>query len=228
MKNYQIKELPLEDRPREKLMQLGASNLTTSELLAILLRNGTKEKSALALARELVDSTDKLRQLAQMTRVDELIACKGIGPVKAITIMAALELGKRVALAEPMELTSITNPDACAAVLMPILRYKQEENFVAVLLNTKSKVMQVEYIARGSLNSAVVHPREVFAPAIINHAAAILVGHNHPSGDPTPSKEDRELTNSLVSTGKVMGIPVVDHIVIGDGIYFSFREHGYI
>ena len=147
---------------------------------------------------------------------------------KAVTILAALELGKRIACANPLTRTGITSPEDGAAILMPRLRYETKEHFLVVLLNSKNMVLQVEQISEGSLNSSVVHPREVFAPAVLHHAAAILAAHNHPSGDPTPSKEDRALTATLVEAGKYMGIPVLDHIIIGDASYFSFKEHGYL
>jgi len=206
----------------------GPQILSTSELLAILIRTGTREKSALEIARELTASEIKLRELATVHSVKQLVKTKGLGPAKATTILAALELGKRIAFADTLERGSISAPEDGAALLMPRLRYETNEHFVIVLLNAKNKVMLVEQISEGSLNSSVVHPREVFSPAVLHHAAAILVGHNHPSGDPTPSKEDRSLTDILVQTGVIMGIPLLDHIVIGDGKYFSFKEHGYL
>ena len=228
MTNYLIKELPREDRPREKLMLHGAKVLSTSELLAILIRTGTQNKSALEIARELTANDMKLRDLASCNKVGQLVKTKGLGPAKATTILAALELGKRIAYASTLEREGISSPEEAAAILMPRLRYEINEHFLIVLLNAKNKVMLVEQISEGSLNSSVVHPREVFAPAVLHHAAAILVGHNHPSGDPTPSREDRSLTDALVQTGNIMGIPLLDHIVIGDGTYFSFKEHGYL
>ena len=228
MTNRLIKELPPEDRPREKLILHGPQVLSTSELLAILIRTGTKEKSALEIARELTANEMKLRNLASVHSVEQLVKTKGLGPAKATTILAALELGKRIACASTLERDGISAPEDGAALLMPRLRYETNEHFIIVLLNAKNKVMLVEQISEGSLNSSVVHPREVFSPAVLCHAAAILVGHNHPSGDPTPSREDRSLTDVLVQTGKIMGIPLLDHIVIGDGTYFSFKEHGYL
>ncbi len=228
MKNYLIKELPKEDRPREKLISHGPQVLSTSELLAILIRTGTKKRSALEIARELTANDMKLCDLARVNKVEQLQKTKGLGPAKATAILAALELGKRIACASTLDREGISSPEDCAALLMPRLRYEINEHFIIVLLNAKNKVMLVEQISEGSLNSSVVHPREVFSPAVLCHAAAILVGHNHPSGDPTPSREDRSLTDVLVQTGKIMGIPLLDHIVIGDGTYFSFKEHGYL
>ena len=228
MTTYHMKELPADDRPREKMLSHGASALSNSELLAILIGSGTKDKSALDIARELTSDAGMLRDLATVHSASELAKTKGLGPVKAVTILAALELGKRIACANPLTRTGITSPEDGAAILMPRLRYETKEHFLVVLLNSKNMVLQVEQISEGSLNSSVVHPREVFAPAVLHHAAAILAAHNHPSGDPTPSKEDRALTSTLVEAGKYMGIPVLDHIIIGDASYFSFKEHGYL
>ena len=228
MTTYRMKELPIDDRPREKLINNGAAALTDSELLAILIGSGTQEKSALDIARDLTADNGILKNIALVHDVKELAKTKGLGRAKAALIIAALELGRRIASAEPLVRDSITSPEHGVALLMPRLRYESKEHFLVVLLNSKNKVLDVEQISEGSLNSSVVHPREVFAPAVLHHAAAILTAHNHPSGDPTPSKEDKDLTNTLVQAGKYMGIPVLDHIIIGDAKYFSFKEHSYL
>ena len=228
MTTYHMKELPIDDRPREKLINNGAAALTDSELLAILIGSGTQEKSALDIARDLTADNGILKNIALVHDVKELAKTKGLGRAKAALIIAALELGRRVAGAEPLSRDSITSPEDGVALLMPRLRYESKEHFLVVLLNSKNKVLDIEQISEGSLNSSVVHPREVFAPAVLHHAAAILTAHNHPSGDPTPSKEDKDLTNTLVQAGKYMGIPVLDHIIIGDAKYFSFKEHSYL
>ena len=228
MTTYRMKELPIDDRPREKLINNGAAALTDSELLAILIGSGTQEKSALDIARDLTADNGILKNIALVHDVKELAKTKGLGRAKAATIIAALELGRRVASAEPLMRDSIASPEDGVALLMPRLRYESKEHFLVVLLNSKNKVLEIEQISEGSLNSSVVHPREVFAPAVLHHAAAILTAHNHPSGDPTPSKEDKDLTNTLVQAGKYMGIPVLDHIIIGDAKYFSFKEHSYL
>ena len=228
MTTYRMKELPIDDRPREKLINNGAAALTDSELLAILIGSGTQEKSALDIARDLTADNGILKNIALVRDVKELAKTKGLGRAKAALIIAALELGRRIASAEPLVRDSITSPEDGVALLMPRLRYESKEHFLVVLLNSKNKVLDVEQISEGSLNSSVVHPREVFAPAVLHHAAAILTAHNHPSGDPTPSKEDKDLTNTLVQAGKYMGIPVLDHIIIGDAKYFSFKEHSYL
>lgn len=220
-----IKELNYDDRPREKLYDKGAGELTDSELLAILIRTGTRERSALRIAEELAANGGLVRNLARYHSVEEFGAIKGIGRVKAATILAALELGRRVACASAVEKEHITSPRDGAQYLMGKLRNETHEKFYVVLLDTKNKVLEHKQISEGSLTCAVVHPREVYAPAVLRHAAAILVAHNHPSGDPYPSAEDRELTRALVRTGEIMGIPLLDHVVIGDGRYYSFKEH---
>lgn len=228
MTTYHMKELPIDDRPREKLVNNGAAALTDSELLAILIGSGTREKSALDIAHDLTADNGILKNIATVHDVKELAKTKGLGRAKAATIIAALELGRRIAGAEPLVRYSITSPEDGVALLMPRLRYESKEHFLVVLLNSKNKVLDIEQISEGSLNSSVVHPREVFTPAVLHHAAAILTAHNHPSGDPTPSKEDKDLTSTLVQAGKYMGIPVLDHIIIGDAKYFSFKEHSYL
>lgn len=226
MTHYLIREMLPEERPRERLMAHGPEVLTTTELLAILIGSGRKDHSALDIARELTGDFLKDARLARTQDIRELTRIPGIGPAKAAVIMAALELGRRLAEAESRPFHTIHCPEDGAMLVMPRLRYENHEHFLVVLLNSKGKVTGIEPVSEGSLNASVVHPREAFAPALLHHAAAILAVHNHPSGDPTPSREDRELTKTLWETGKVMGIPLVDHLIIGDGIYYSFKEHG--
>ena len=220
-----IKEIPVDDRPREKMANKGATALTDAELVAILLRTGTAEKSALDIASEMTADGGLYKRLASITRLNELTNIKGLGQAKAATVLAALEIGRRIASAKPVEKIHLSCPQDVAELLMPRLRYAVKEQFIVILLNGKNKVIGTEVISEGSLSSSIVHPREVYASALLNHAAAIMVAHNHPSGDPKPSDEDREITSLLVRSGKVLGIPLVDHIVIGDGTYYSFQEN---
>ena len=220
-----IKEIPVDDRPREKMASKGATALTDAELVAILLRTGTAEKSALDIASELTTDGGLYKRLASITRLNELMNIKGLGQAKAATVLAALEIGRRIASAKPVEKIHLSCPQDVAEFLMPRLRYAVKEQFIVILLNGKNKVVGTEIISEGSLSSSVVHPREVYASALLHHAAAIMVAHNHPSGDPKPSDEDREITSLLSQSGKVLGIPLVDHIVIGDGTYYSFLEN---
>ena len=220
-----IKEIPLNDRPREKMAANGAAVLTDAELIAILLRTGTAEKSAIDIASEMTADGGLYKRLAGITRLNELTNIKGLGQAKAATVLAALEIGRRIASAKPLEKIHLSCPQNVADFLMPRLRYAAKEQFVVILLNSKNKVIGTEVVSEGSLSSSIVHPREVFAPAILHHAAAIMVAHNHPSGDPKPSIEDEEVTRLLLRSGKVLGIPMIDHVIIGDGNYYSFLEN---
>ena len=220
-----IKEIPLNDRPREKMAANGAAVLTDAELIAILLRTGTAEKSAIDIASEMTADGGLYKRLAGITRLNELTNIKGLGQAKAATVLAALEIGRRIASAKPIEKIHLSCPQDVADFLMPRLRYAAKEQFVVILLNNKNKVIGTEVVSEGSLSSSVVHPREVSAPAILHHAAAIMVAHNHPSGDPKPSIEDEEVTRQLLRSGKVLGIPMIDHVIIGDGNYYSFLEN---
>ena len=220
-----IKEIPLNDRPREKMAANGAAVLTDAELIAILLRTGTAEKSAIDIASEMTADGGLYKRLAGITRLNELTNIKGLGQAKAATVLAALEIGRRIASAKPIEKIHLSCPQDVADFLMPRLRYAAKEQFVVILLNNKNKVIGTEVVSEGSLSSSIVHPREVYAPAILHHAAAIMVAHNHPSGDPKPSTEDAEVTRMLARSGKVLGIPMIDHVIIGDGNYYSFLEN---
>jgi DNA repair protein RadC len=203
----------------------GAAVLTDAELIAILLRTGTAEKSAIDIASEMTADGGLYKRLAGITRLNELTNIKGLGQAKAATVLAALEIGRRIASAKPIEKIHLSCPQDVADFLMPRLRYAAKEQFVVILLNNKNKVIGTEVVSEGSLSSSIVHPREVYAPAILHHAAAIMVAHNHPSGDPKPSIEDEEVTRLLLRSGKVLGIPMIDHVIIGDGNYYSFLEN---
>ena len=226
MTEFKMKDLSVEDRPRERLCSMGAQVLSNAELLAVLIGSGTKERSALRIAEEMTREEGLYRQVARWQRVQEFSHIKGLGNARAARILAAMELGRRIACASAVESAHITSPCDGAQYLMGRLRNETHEKFVVLLLNTKNRVIKTEQIAEGSLTSAIVHPREVFAPAVVAHAACILVAHNHPSGDPHPSAEDRNLTHALEEAGNILGIPLLDHLVIGDGCYYSFKEHG--
>ncbi len=220
-----IKDLPLEERPREKLIKMGAGALSNAELLAILLRIGNKAESAVQLATRIITKSGGLRNLPDLS-LEELQENKGIGPDKAVTIKAALELSSRLATAPREETGSITTPRQAAALFMEELRYKKKEFFKILLLNTKNHIISREEISVGSLSASIVHPRELFIAPLRKSAASIIMFHNHPSGDPAPSQQDLEVTRRLVDAGNILGIAVRDHIIIGDGCFFSFREKG--
>ena len=178
------------------------------------------------LGRELVADDGLYRRLARTSDLNELMQIKGLGQAKAATVLAALELGRRIASARPLDKVHVRCPQDVADFLMPRLRYATREQFLVILLNSKNLIIGTEIVSEGTLTNSVVHPREVFQPPILQHAAAICVAHNHPSGDPSPSREDKELTAVLQQAGLTLGIPLLDHLIIGDGAYYSFQEDG--
>ena len=220
-----IRDLPAEERPREKMKALGAEALSNAELLAILLRTGSDRESALQLAVRLLSQSGGLRNLPGLS-LEDMQEIRGVGPAKAAQLKAALEIGRRLATMPPDQAESITSPQRAAALVMEELRYKKKEHFVILLLNTKNHLLSREEISVGSLSASIVHPREIFKIPLRKSAASIILVHNHPSGDPSPSQEDLEVTRRLVEAGNLLGIAVRDHLVIGDGCYFSFKEKG--
>ncbi|AQS59963.1 RadC family protein [Desulforamulus ferrireducens] len=222
-----IRELPPEQRPRERMLKEGAASLSDIDLLAIMLRTGTAKASAMELAAAVLSRFQDLRRLSQAT-IEELSEIKGIGPVKAVQIKAALELGRRLASLPAEERPVIRCPEDVCSLLMEDLRNLDREYFLALLLNTKNQVLARETISIGTLNASMVHPRELFKVAIRRSAAAVILVHNHPSGDPTPSREDITLTKRLIEAGEIIGIDVLDHIVIGDNRFTSLKSKGLI
>ncbi|MDF2531413.1 MAG: repair protein RadC [Clostridia bacterium] len=220
-----IKELPENERPREKLTKYGAEVLSNAELLAILLRTGTKNESAIDIAYKLLKQQDGIGFILE-SKAEELSCIHGIGPAKAAQLKAAVELGKRLATQTYKKEVFIRCSRDAANVVMEDMRYLKKEYMKAILLNIKCGLVSIEEISVGSINSSIVHPREVFAPAIKKSCASLILVHNHPSGDPTPSQEDMNITNRLVEGGKILGIEVVDHIIIGDGKYVSLKDKG--
>ena len=218
-----IQDMTLEERPREKMILNGAGSLTDAELLAILIRTGTKQFNAIQLGKAIIEKADNIRYLQNIT-IEELESINGIGKTKAVQIKAALELGNRIASYKPAKY-KIKNPWDIYKYYMESLRYQYKEIFKVVLLNTKNEIMTDVDISMGTLNSSLVHPREVFREAIIRSSNKIILLHNHPSGNAEPSKEDKSVTNRLKECGELIGIEVIDHIIIGDGIYFSFKEN---
>ncbi|MEK8131351.1 DNA repair protein RadC [Paenibacillus filicis] len=223
--NFTLRDVPNEDRPRERMLQHGAEALSNAELLAILLRTGTIAESAVRLAERLLRESGGLRKLADVS-IEQLTEIKGIGAAKALQIKAGIELGRRMARSAMNETVTIRSPQDAAALLMEDMRYLQKEHFVCLFLNTKNHVIGQETLSMGSLNASIVHPREVFRAAIKRSSASIVCAHNHPSGDPTPSPEDIQLTQRLVEAGEIVGIEILDHLVIGDRRFVSLKELG--
>ncbi|WP_026263470.1 RadC family protein [Paenibacillus sanguinis] len=222
---HMLRDLPAEERPRERMLQYGAGALSHAELLAILLRTGTRQESAVHIAQRMLTVAGGLRGLVDLS-LDEMVHTKGIGPVKAIQLKAGIELGRRLAKTRLPESETIRSPQNVSELLMEQLRYLQQEHFVCLFLNTKNHIIAQETLSIGSLNASIVHPREVFRAAIKCSSASIVCAHNHPSGDPTPSPEDILLTRRLCEAGEIVGIDVLDHIVIGDGKFVSLKEQG--
>ena len=220
-----MKELSPDDRPREKLLRHGAPALGDNELVALVLGSGCRGTGALALANALLTTRGGLHGLVRST-CDDLARVAGIGRAKAAQIVAALELGRRTLTHAPSARIQLRTPHEAAAYLMPVFGSRPVEQFGVVLLDTKHRVLRTAVLAIGTLNSTVVQPRDVFREAALGGAAAIVVFHNHPSGDPCPSPDDVELTRRLAAAGTLMGIDVVDHIILGDVRYCSFKEMG--
>ena len=225
--SFTLRDVPEQDRPRERMLRSGASSLSDAELLAVLLRTGTIQESAVTLAHKVLKEADGLRNIPDLS-VTEMTKIKGIGETKALQIHAGIELGRRLALSVRGVLPVVRSPGDAAALLMEDLRYLQKEHFVCLFLNTKNQVTAKETLSMGSLNASLVHPREVFRAAIKRGSASLICAHNHPSGDPEPSREDIALTNRLVEAGNIIGIDVLDHLIIGDGIFISLKERGVI
>ncbi len=223
-----IKALPASDRPRERLLERGVGALSDTEILAVLLGTGNHRtaETAIDLAHRLLRhlQDQRLYGLVDIT-AEELRGLSGIGAVKACRLLAAVELGRRVRrerLARPL----IGRPEDAAAVLIEDMQHLDREHFKAILLDTKHRVITIESVSMGSLNAAVAHPREVFKAGIKRSAAALILAHNHPSGDPTPSQDDLEVTRRILRAGRLLGIEVLDHLVIGENCYSSIRQRG--
>jgi len=220
---FTIKELPPDGRPREKLKALGAGVLSDAELLAIMLRMGTRGESVIDLANRLLVTYGGLVGLSRVSFA-ELCEVHGLGEAKACQLKAALELGRRLLLAEPGERLQVRAPADLAPILMLEMAPLDQETLRVVLLNTKNQVVKFCDVYKGSLNSSLVRIAEVFKEAVRTNASAIIVAHNHPSGDPTPSTEDIRVTEQIVAAGKLLEIEVLDHLVIGERKYVSLRE----
>ena len=222
-----IKDVPKEDRPRERLLKLGANHLSNQELLAILLGSGTKEESVMALSHRVLMHFEGLKLLNDAT-IEELTAIKGIGSAKGVLVLSAMELGRRMHQYKSEERYVIRSPEDGADYIMEEMRSLNQEHFVVLFLNTKNQIIHRQTIFIGSLNASIVHPREVYREAVKRSAASIIVAHNHPSGDPSPSQEDIHVTRRLVESGKMIGIEVLDHLIIGDRKFVSLKEKGYL
>lgn len=217
-----------DERPREKLLNFGSEVLTNSELIAILINNGTKNKSAIDLAKELLGKHEN--KLFELTRceVDSFKSLDGIGDAKAATLAAAFELGKRIKIENLNIKDKITSPDKVGQYFIQKLASETVEKFFAIYLSTANKIIKEKQITSGTLNASLVHPREVFKTAVSVSANSIILVHNHPSGNTRPSNADIEVTNQLVKAGNMMDIHILDHLIIAGNTYFSFKSEGLI
>lgn len=222
-----IKKMPAESRPRERMALGGPQALSAQELLAILLGTGNRYQSAIDVAAQILSDLGGLRGLA-LASLEDFSQVKGIGLAKATQIAAALELGKRISAVGFNERPRIDNPQVASSLVMEEMRHLDREHFRIMILNTKHQVISVETISIGSLNASIVHPREVFKHAMRKSAAALILVHNHPSGDPSPSSEDLNVTKRLMDAGILLGIEILDHIIIGDNKFYSMKDKGII
>ena len=217
-----VKEMPEDIRPRERLLQKGAAALNSSELLAILIRTGNRKETAIDMANRILHYCNGLKGLANIS-IEELSGFQGIGLAKSAQIKAAIELGHRIYKEAGMAKPKITSPLDVVDLVME-MQFLDKEHFRVISLSTKNHVIGIDEISIGSLNSSIVHPREVFKKALEKSAASVILAHNHPSGDPEPSREDIQVTNRLVKAGEILGIEVLDHIIIGAKRYKSLKE----
>jgi DNA repair protein RadC len=228
MASYKLRitDIPAEDRPRNRLLKGGAASLSNPELLSLILGTGSVQENAIALSQRVLSQFD-LKQLSAIS-MPQLMKIHGIKSGKAAQIVACFELARRLEMFDSSPKFKINSPEDVYRRLYPAMRESKKEHFMELCLDTKNQVIREDTISIGSLNANIVHPREVFRTALIESAAHIIVAHNHPSGDPTPSREDIDITKKLVETGNIMGINVIDHVIIGDGRHFSMKEAGHI
>jgi DNA repair protein RadC len=222
---YRIQDLPAEERPRERLAATGPQALSTAELIAILLRTGGRGQSALQTAQALLQQFGGLQGLRKASLPD-LRAIPSIGPSKASLLLAAVELGRRIAVSEAEDAPTVSSPSAAAALLQYEMSGLEQEHLRTILLDARNRLVRVCEIYRGSLTTSLIRTGEVFREAIKSNAAGMIAVHNHPSGDPSPSPEDLAVTRNLIEAGRLLDIPVLDHIIIGRGRFISMREQG--
>lgn len=230
MKYKSIKKWPEDERPRERLLKFGAEGLSTAQLLAIILRTGGRDKSALELARELLLHFKSMKEMEDAS-VAEFSKIKGMGTAKIAQLKAAFELGRRLLQNKDSNLSkmpSFKNSKEVYEYYRPKFYGLKKERFLCVMLDAKNRVFKETVVSDGTLTYSPVHPREVFRSAIKEAAVSVLFIHNHPSGDPTPSRDDISITQRLIKTGEIVGISVLDHIIVGDGRYLSLMEKGYL
>lgn len=222
-----IKDVPKSERPRERMLREGPQSLSNQDLIALLLGSGTRSESVIQLSARVIQHFNGLKMLKDAS-IKELMDIHGIGEAKAVQLRAALELGKRIKQFPAEDRYVIRSPEDVSLYMMDEMRHLQQEHFVCLYLNTKNQVVHKQTVFIGSLNASIVHPREVFKEAFRYSAASIVCLHNHPSGDPGPSREDIDVTKRLSECGKMLGIELLDHVIIGDKRFCSLKEKGYL
>ncbi|MFC2029231.1 DNA repair protein RadC [Chloroflexota bacterium] len=220
-----IKELPSSERPRERLLHYGATSLSSAELLAIILRTGTRDENVIRVAQRLLATFGGLAGLARAS-ASELVKAKGLGPAKVAQIKASLELGRRLMIETPDEGHQIRSPADAANLVMSEMCLLEQERMRVMLLDTKNRVLAIKEVYKGSLNTSLIRVGELFKEAVRANSASLVVVHNHPSGDPTPSPEDVAVTKQIVEAGRLLDVDVLDHIIIGQGRFVSLKERG--
>lgn len=221
--NYKIKDLPISERPRERLKEIGVTNLSNKELLSIILKTGTKDKNVGDLALDILKKYS-LEDFKSLT-ISELTKIKGVGEVKAIELLASIELGKRIFLKESKKLKKLDSPKVIWEATRYLFSGLKQECFYALYFNTKQELITKKLLFMGTINQSTIHPREIFKEAYRVSASSIICMHNHPTGKVNPSKEDILFTEKIIKTGNIQGIPVLDHIIVSDNNYFSFYEN---
>jgi len=219
-----IKDIPKQERPRERLLECGPENLSNEELIAIVLKTGTKNISAKELALRILKETKDINELSTINK-EKLLKIKGIGEAKAVELLATIELGKRIFTKKNTLKITYRTAEEIYNENKSIFYNLKQEYFYVLYLDNKNKLIERKLLFMGTLNRSIVHPREIFKNAYLLSASGIVCMHNHPSGDVTPSYDDIYLTNSLVEIGKLQAIPVIDHLIFGDNTYYSFKEH---
>ena len=222
---YSVQHLPVTERPRERMMRFGPESLSAAELIAIILGSGTKSMPVLQLAQEILIRFGSLSRLADAT-IEELCQIKGVGLAKAIQLRATFNLGIRASKNAILPKIKIDHPSQVYQLVKDELQHEKREHFIVILLDIKGCVICHQVVAIGTLSNALVHPREVFYPAIRHKAANLILVHNHPSGDLTPSPQDYEVTRQLIEVGQIMGMPISDHLIISERGFLSMRQQG--
>jgi DNA repair protein RadC len=224
-KNFTVRDLPKTERPRERLIKLGAEALSAQELLALIIARGIPGKSVINLAQEVLSNFKNIKGVSEAT-IEQLCEIRGIGPAKAVQIKACFEIGKREDLEPEQKKYDIKNPGEIVKAVRALIKDKAKEHFKIIILDSRNKIIDITNISTGTLNANLAHPREIFKDAITRNAAAIILAHNHPSGDPEPSEDDLKITKQLIEAGKILGIEVLDHIIITKNSYISLKEKG--